>query len=69
LIKFVTDRPGHDLRYAIDATRIETELGWRSRESFDSGMRRTIQWYIDRRDWWGPIAATRFQGQRLGLRP
>jgi dTDP-glucose 4,6-dehydratase len=67
-IAFVEDRPGHDRRYAIDCTKIETELAWRSSETFESGMRRTVQWYIDRRDWWAPIRATRFNGERLGLR-
>jgi dTDP-glucose 4,6-dehydratase len=67
-IQFVTDRPGHDRRYAIDCTKIETELGWRARESFETGMRRTVQWYIDRRDWWEPIRTGKFKGERLGLR-
>ena len=66
-IAFVTDRPGHDRRYAIDCSKIEAELGWRGAETFESGMRRTVQWYLDRRDWWEPIA-TRFKGERLGLR-
>ncbi len=55
LIRFVTDRPGHDFRYAIDSTKIETELGWRPRVDFDDGLRRTIAWYQTRRDWWEPI--------------
>jgi len=67
-IEFVQDRPGHDRRYAIDCGKIENELGWRSAESFESGMRRTVQWYIDRRDWWEPIRLGRFKGERLGLR-
>lgn len=67
-IQFVTDRPGHDRRYAIDCTKLENELGWRSRETFESGMRRTVQWYLDRRDWWEPIRAEKFKGERLGLR-
>lgn len=67
-IEFVTDRPGHDRRYAIDCTKLENELGWRSRETFESGMRRTVQWYLDRRDWWEPIRAEKFKGERLGLR-
>jgi len=67
-IEFVQDRPGHDRRYAIDCSKIENELGWRSAESFESGMRRTVQWYIDRRDWWEPIRLGRFRGERLGLR-
>jgi dTDP-glucose 4,6-dehydratase len=67
-IQFVTDRPGHDRRYAIDCSKLESELGWRSQETFESGMRRTVQWYLDRRDWWAPIRAEKFKGERLGLR-
>jgi dTDP-glucose 4,6-dehydratase len=66
LITFVGDRPGHDLRYAIDATRIETELGWRAQETFDTGLRKTIQWYMNNGDWWQPLRAERYAGQRLG---
>ena len=50
-IAFVTDRPGHDLRYAIDATKLETELGWRAQENFESGIRKTVQWYLDNQEW------------------
>jgi dTDP-glucose 4,6-dehydratase len=67
LIAFVADRPGHDRRYAIDATRLETELGWRAEETFDTGLRRTVQWYLDRPDWWRPIREGRYAGERLGL--
>lgn len=67
-IQFVTDRPGHDRRYAIDCSKLENELGWRSQETFESGMRRTVHWYLDRRDWWEPIRAEKFKGERLGLR-
>jgi len=66
LIEFVTDRPGHDARYAIDATRLETELGWRAREDFDSGIEKTVRWYLDNEWWWGPLRE-RYDGQRLGL--
>jgi dTDP-glucose 4,6-dehydratase len=66
LIRFVTDRPGHDHRYAIDATKLETELGWRAQESFDTGLRKTVAWYLERRDWWEPLRA-RYGGQRLGV--
>lgn len=66
-IQFVTDRPGHDRRYAIDCSKIEAELGWRATQSFETGMRQTVQWYLDRRDWWAPIRE-RFAGERLGLR-
>jgi dTDP-glucose 4,6-dehydratase len=66
LIKFVGDRPGHDLRYAIDASKIENELGWRARETFDTGLRKTIEWYMNNGDWWQPLRAGRYSGQRLG---
>ena len=66
LIAFVADRPGHDRRYAIDATRLETELGWRAQESFETGVTKTVQWYIDREDWWRPLRE-RYDGRRLGL--
>ncbi len=66
LITFVADRPGHDQRYAIDATKLETELGWRALEDFDSGIRRTVQWYLDNEWWWGPLRAQRYAGERLG---
>ena len=67
LITFVSDRPGHDQRYAIDATRLETELGWRAQETFETGLRRTVQWYLDHPDWWRPIREGRYAGERLGL--
>jgi dTDP-glucose 4,6-dehydratase len=66
LIEFVTDRPGHDARYAIDATKLEMELGWRAQENFDTGIRKTVQWYLDNDWWWGPLRE-RYAGQRLGL--
>jgi dTDP-glucose 4,6-dehydratase len=66
LIEFVTDRPGHDARYAIDATRLETELGWRAREDFDSGIDQTVRWYLANEWWWGPLRE-RYAGERLGL--
>jgi dTDP-glucose 4,6-dehydratase len=55
LIEFVNDRPGHDLRYAIDTRKIYKDLGWKPRESFKTGMRKTIKWYLDNKDWWQPI--------------
>jgi dTDP-glucose 4,6-dehydratase len=55
LIEFVTDRPGHDARYAIDATKLEHELGWRAQENFDSGIAKTVQWYLDNEWWWQPL--------------
>ncbi len=66
--RFVEDRPGHDRRYAIDCTKIESELGWRPAGSFEGGLRRTVQWYLTRRDWWEPIRTGGFRGERLGLR-
>ena len=66
LITLVGDRPGHDLRYAIDASRIETELGWRPRETFETGLTKTIAWYLDNRPWWQAIRAARYSGERLG---
>ena len=68
LIRFVEDRPGHDRRYAIDPSRIENELGWRTTTKFDEGLRKTIQWYIDHEDWVGEIEHDKYVGQRLGLR-
>ena len=67
LIKFVTDRPGHDARYAIDATKIKTELGWRPRHSFDSGLRDTVRWFLDNRPWWERVMSGAYRGERLGL--
>ncbi len=67
LITFVADRPGHDARYAIDATRLETELGWRAEESFETGIARTIQWYLDNAWWWRPLRDKVYGGERLGL--
>ena len=66
LITYVADRPGHDQRYAIDASKLETELGWRAQENFESGLRKTVRWYLDRPDWWEPLRA-RYAGGRLGL--
>jgi dTDP-glucose 4,6-dehydratase len=66
LITHVADRPGHDLRYAIDAAKLENELGWRARETFETGLRKTILWYMDNRDWWQPLREARYSGQRLG---
>ncbi len=66
LITFVTDRPGHDLRYAIDCSKIERELGWRAEETFESGLRKTVQWYIDNPAWWGAIRSGKYRGERLG---
>jgi dTDP-glucose 4,6-dehydratase len=67
LITFVTDRPGHDQRYAIDATKLETELGWRAQETFETGIEKTVRWYLDRADWWKPLRDKVYSGERLGL--
>lgn len=67
LITFVADRPGHDARYAIDATRLETELGWAAQENFESGLRKTVRWYLDNESWWRPLR-DRYDGSRLGLK-
>ncbi len=66
LITFVTDRPGHDARYAIDCSKIERELGWAPKETFESGLRKTVQWYIDNPEWWGAIRSGKYRGERLG---
>ncbi|MBO7721962.1 MAG: dTDP-glucose 4,6-dehydratase [Kiritimatiellae bacterium] len=66
LITYVADRPGHDLRYAIDPSKLMNELGWRPEENFDTGIRKTVRWYLDNEWWWGPIRAGRYSGQRLG---
>jgi dTDP-glucose 4,6-dehydratase len=67
LISFVTDRPGHDLRYAIDATKLEHELGWRADETFESGIEKTVRWYLDNEWWWRPLRDKVYAGERLGV--
>ncbi|MDB4551380.1 GDP-mannose 4,6-dehydratase, partial [Akkermansiaceae bacterium] len=67
LITHVTDRPGHDMRYAIDASRIRDELGWEPSETAESGFRKTIQWYLDNQDWWLAILDGSYRLERLGL--
>jgi dTDP-glucose 4,6-dehydratase len=66
LVEFVSDRPGHDLRYAIDAGKISNELGWKPSETFESGLAKTITWYLDNKFWWQAIRAGRYSGSRLG---
>ncbi|HLP67339.1 MAG TPA: dTDP-glucose 4,6-dehydratase [Rhizobium sp.] len=66
LISHVTDRPGHDARYAIDATKLETELGWKAQENFDSGIEKTVKWYLDNEWWWARLREG-YDGRRLGL--
>ena len=67
LITYVTDRPGHDQRYAIDATKLETELGWKARENFATGIEKTVNWYLDNPGWWEPLRSGVYSGERLGL--
>jgi dTDP-glucose 4,6-dehydratase len=74
LIRFVKDRPGHDRRYAIDATKLKTELGWKPKYTFETGIKQTIQWYLDNREWWENIISGEYQeyfkkqyGDRLGV--
>ncbi len=66
LITFVKDRPGHDLRYAIDASKIERELGWKPEETFETGLRKTVQWYLDNKAWWQAVLDGSYQLERLG---
>ncbi len=67
LIQFVDDRPGHDFRYAIDASKIERELGWRPRFTFEQGLQKTIRWYLDNSVWWQELRQRSYSGERLGL--
>ena len=67
LITFVADRPGHDLRYAIDSSKIRRELGWSPAEDFESGLEKTVRWYLDNRDWWQAILERGYQAERVGL--
>ncbi len=68
LIAFVRDRPGHDARYAIDASKITRELGWQPSVNFEEGLRRTVEWYLDNEDWWRRVLSGAYRGERLGLR-
>jgi dTDP-glucose 4,6-dehydratase len=67
LISFVSDRPGHDLRYAIDSAKIQREIGWRPRETFESGLRKTVAWYLENRAWWEAVRSGGYRGERLGV--
>ena len=67
LVRFVADRPGHDLRYAVDAGKAHRELGWYPRETFDSGLRRTVEWYLENREWSARVQSGAYRGERLGL--
>lgn len=66
-MEFVADRPGHDLRYAIDADRIASELGWKPTYDFDTGLRATIQWYLENQVWCEEVMKDQYDGSRLGL--
>lgn len=68
LIQSVADRPGHDLRYAMDFSKLNRELGWRPRRTFEQGLAQTVRWYLDNSQWWRPILDGAYGGQRLGLR-
>jgi dTDP-glucose 4,6-dehydratase len=67
LIAFVEDRPGHDRRYAMDASKIERELGWTPDETFESGMEKTVRWYLENRAWCEGVLSGSYRGERLGL--
>lgn len=67
LITYVTDRPGHDVRYAIDASKIERELNWKPEETFESGIRKTVEWYLDNKQWWSRVLDGSYAGERLGI--
>jgi len=66
LITYVKDRPGHDVRYAIDASKIERELGWKPEESFETGIRKTVEWYLNNKTWWSRVLDGSYTGERLG---
>ena len=66
LITYVTDRPGHDVRYAIDAKKIERELGWKPEETFESGIRKTVEWYLNNKEWWSRVLDGSYSRERLG---
>jgi dTDP-glucose 4,6-dehydratase len=68
LITFVKDRPGHDRRYAIDASKIERELGWRPAETFDTGLTKTVRWYLENRGWWQRVLDGSYRLERVGIR-
>lgn len=68
LIKFVADRPGHDRRYAIDCSKIKSELGWKQQENFESGIKKTVKWFLDNQNWVKQVLANKYAGERLGLK-
>jgi dTDP-glucose 4,6-dehydratase len=65
-VRFVTERPGHDWRYAIDPSKMRDELGWEPKHSFESGLEQTVKWYLSNRAWWEPILKDKYAGERLG---
>ena len=67
LISFVKDRPGHDIRYAVDTTKITEELGWKSAETFETGLYKTVKWYLDNSTWWEKILSKSYKFERVGL--
>lgn len=68
LISYVADRPGHDRRYAIDCTKLKNELGWKQEESFETGIKKTVKWYLDNQSWVKQVLANKYSGERLGLK-
>lgn len=68
LITYVTDRPGHDMRYAIDASKIERELGWKPQETFESGIRKTVVWYLSNQVWWQRVQDGTYARERIGIK-
>jgi dTDP-glucose 4,6-dehydratase len=66
LIKFVKDRPGHDTRYAIDATKIYNNLGWKPQETFETGLKKTVKWYLKNTDWWESVLSGEYKLKRQG---
>jgi dTDP-glucose 4,6-dehydratase len=69
LISFVADRPGHDRRYAIDASKLEREVGWSAKETFETGLEKTVRWYLSNRGWWQTILRAGYETNRIGLAP
>jgi dTDP-glucose 4,6-dehydratase len=66
-INYVTDRPGHDRRYAIDFSKLQQELGWKPQENIESGLKKTVQWYLDNSEWCDRVTADKYDRQRLGI--
>ena len=66
LIKFVDDRPGHDRRYAIDSSKIQSQLNWYPEENFESGLKKTVQWYLDNKNWWTRVLSGDYKLERIG---